>query len=246
MDNPTYIALSRLDTADRAMSVVANNMANASTTGYKAQHTLFSDYIVRQTGTDTVRGGGTQDYTQDLATYRDQQQGAMQATGNPLDLALGGNGYFSIQTPNGVRLTRAGRFERMPDGTITDESGQPLLDRLGQPIRLQPTDKTITISGDGTMTTENGVAGYIGVVEADDPNMLQSEGGRLFSARSGTRQSTAPKIAQGMIEGSTVQSMSEMTHMLQIQRDYQSVMQFVENEGKREQNAIDKIAQVQA
>jgi len=246
MENATYIALSRLDTADRAMSVVANNIANASTTGYKAQHALFSDYVVRQNTAGEPQGSGTQEYTQDLASYRDLQQGSMQTTGNPLDLALGGTGYFSIQTPNGVRLTRAGRFERMSDGTIADESGQPLLDRLGQPIRLQPGDKSVTISGDGTLTTENGVAGYIGVVEADDPNMLQSEGGRLFKSRSGTRQSTAPKIAQGMIEGSTVQPMSEMTHMIELQRDYGSVMQFVESEGKRQQNAIDKIAQVQS
>jgi flagellar basal-body rod protein FlgF len=159
---------------------------------------------------------------------------------------LGDTGYFSVQTPKGVRLTRSGRFERLSDGTVADESGNALLDRLGQPVRLQPTDKSVTVSSDGTITTENGVAGYIGVVDANDPNTLLAEGGRLFLARSPTTQSTAPKIVQGMIEGSTVQSMTEMTDMLQIQRDYGQVMRFVESEGTRQQNAIDKIAQVQS
>ncbi|GBQ63987.1 flagellar basal body rod protein FlgF [Ameyamaea chiangmaiensis NBRC 103196] len=244
MDNPTYIALSRLDTADRALSMVATNIANASTSGYKAEHGLFSDYLVRQDSATTPQGGSTYQFTQDLATYRDQSQGPMQATGNPLDLALGGSGYFSVQTTDGVRLTRAGRFQRLSDGTIADESGNALLDRLGQPVRLQPTDKSVTISADGTLTTESGVAAYIGVVEADDTNQLLAQGNRLFKSRSGTRQSTTPKIVQGMVEGSTVQAMAEMTHMLQIQRDYTAVMRFVEDEGKRQQNAIDKIAQV--
>lgn len=246
MENATYIALSRLDAQQRAMSVVANNIANASTAGYKGQHVLFSDYLSRQDGDNVTTGGETQAYTQDLATFRDLAQGQLQQTGNPLDLAIGGEGYFTVQTPNGTRLTRSGRFERLTDGTVTDEAANPLLDRDGQPIRLPAADHDVTVSADGTITTESGTAGQIGIVMPQDSNRMTSEGGKLLLAEGPTRPADNPKLMQGMIEGSNVQIMSEMTHMMQIQRDFQFVSQFVSSEATRQQDAIAKIVQVQS
>jgi len=246
MKNATYIALSRLDAQQRAMSVVANNIANASTSGFKAQHVLFGDYISQQDGEAVGPGGETQAYTQDLATFRDLAQGQFQSTGNPLDLALGGEGYFTVAAAGGTRLTRSGRFERLTDGTVTDEVGNALLDDSGRPLRLPVQDHDVTISSDGTVTTESGVAGKIGIVLPDSPNAMQSEGSKLLRSDGKTTPVTEPKLVQGMLEGSNVQIMSEMTRMMDVQRTFQFMAQFVESEATRQQDAISKIVQISA
>src|ERR1700712_2019388 len=120
MEMPSYIALSRLVAQSRALEVTATNMANANTPGFKAGRVLFSDWLSRQTGADSPRGGRVVAFVQDRATYRDQQAGPLQATGNPFDVAISGEGYFSVETPRGPRLTRAGRFTPMPDGRLGD------------------------------------------------------------------------------------------------------------------------------
>ncbi|MBS1076016.1 flagellar basal-body rod protein FlgF [Gluconobacter sp. Dm-73] len=246
MENSTYIALSRMDAQQRAMSVVADNMSNASTVGYKRENVLFSDFLSHQHGSKQAEGADTESYTQDRATYRDFQQGDMQSTGNPLDLALGGEGYFQVRTANGVRLTRAGRFEEQQDGAVVDESGNALLDRDGQPIVIPQTDHRITISADGVISTETGEQGQIGIVTAQDDNKLQAEGSRLLRTEQPTTAVERPNIVQGMVEGSNVQMMTEVTKMMQIQRNFQFMAQFVDAEATRQKNAIDKIVQVSA
>ena len=246
MENSTYIALSRMDAQQRAMSVVADNMSNASTVGYKRENVLFSDFLSHQHGSKQAEGADTESYTQDRATYRDFQQGDMQSTGNPLDLALGGEGYFQVRTVNGVRLTRAGRFEEQQDGAVVDESGNALLDRDGQPIVIPQTDHRITISADGVISTETGEQGQIGIVTAQDDNKLQAEGSRLLRTDQLTTAVERPNIVQGMVEGSNVQMMTEVTKMMEIQRNFQFMAQFVDAEATRQKNAIDKIVQVSA
>jgi flagellar basal-body rod protein FlgF len=241
MENPTYIALSRLDTQQRTMDVIANNIANANTAGFRAERTLFNDFLSKQTGVQTAPGAKTLSYVQDRATYLDQTEGTLTKTGNPLDLALGGSGFFTVQTPNGVRLTRAGQFGLLADGRIADPSGNLLLDNNGTPMQVAPGDTDIRVAADGTMTTENGRVGTVGVVTVADTNRLTAEGGKLFRADTATPPADAPKVVQGMIEDSNVQPMLELTRMLQTQRDFQFVSQFVDSEADRQQSAIDKL-----
>ena len=245
MENATYIALSRLDTQQRTMDVIANNIANANTDGYKAQRTLFSDYLSRQHAVDAPRGGDVLAYTQDRATFLDQRDGSLTPTGNPLDVAITGSGFFTVSTAAGPRLTRSGRFGLMPDGRIADASGNTLLDAGGNPLQLSPADTQIRISGDGTISTENGSVGKIAVVTPDDVNRLVPEGGKLFRADTATTPVAQPKVTQGMVEGSNVQPIAELSRMIQNQREFQFVSQFVESEAQRQQNAIDKIAQAE-
>ncbi|MDG6095720.1 flagellar hook basal-body protein [Acetobacter sp. AN02] len=246
MDNTTYIALSRMDTEMRAMTVLANNLANASTAGFKSSHVLFSDYLSKMKDNNGIKGADTDFYTQDRATYRDQTQGTLETTGNPLDLALVSDGYFSVQTANGVRLTRNGRFQRMSDGRIADADGNVLLDRRGQAMVVPQRDVQITVAADGTVMSESGVLGEIATLTVDNQNTLQAEGGRLFRATTQTRQTPTREIRQGMIESSNVSSMTEITNLIQLQRDFQITASLVENEATRRQNAIDKITQLQS
>ena len=245
MENTTYIALSRLDAQQRAMDVISNNIANANTDGFKAQRILFSDYLSQQHGVNAPQGGATLAYTQDRATYLDQKDGSLSQTGNPLDLALTGPGFFTVSTPSGPRLTRSGRFGLLSDGRVADASGNLLLDTGGNPLQLSPSDTKIRISGNGTVSTENGAVGQIGVVTVDDTNQLVPEGGKLYRATTGTTAATQPKVSQGMVESSNVQPITELTKMIQTQREFQFVTQFIESEAQRQQTAIDKLVQTQ-
>ncbi len=241
MENPTYIALSRLMSQQRAMDVVASNIANADTPGYKTQHVQFSDWLLRTQESAADGGESTLAFAQDRATWRDNAQGTFTHTGEPLDLALGSEGYFQVQTSNGVRLTRAGRFAIQADGTVGDSAGNPLLDDSGSPIHVGATDRQITVSADGTITTENGRLGRVGVVTPTDENRLIPEGSHLLRADTPTNPTGQPRIVQGAIESSNVQPITEMTRMMQMEREFQFMTQFVQNESDRQQSAIDTL-----
>jgi flagellar basal-body rod protein FlgF len=242
MDNNTSIALSRMTTQQRAIDVIANNIANASTAGYRAERMVFADFLVSQPRLGTPPGGKQMYFTEDRATYREQTEGTIRHTGNPLDLAIGGAGYFQVQTAAGPRLTRAGRFGLLPDGTIADESGNALLNTAGQPMKVGVADTILSVGGDGSLSSQNGPLGRIGIVTPTDLYRLVGEGNRLLRADTPLTPTPAPKVVQGAVEDSDVQPVTELVKMMTAQRDFQFVTQYVEAEGQREQNAIDKIA----
>ncbi|HXT79146.1 MAG TPA: flagellar hook-basal body complex protein [Acetobacteraceae bacterium] len=241
MDLNSIIVASRLLAQQRALDVTADNIANANTPGYRTERVLFSDWLSRQTGTSAPPGGKTIAFTQDRATWREQQPGPLIRTGNMFDLAVTGDGYFTVATKNGPRLTRDGRFGRMPDGTLADGSGDAVLDSNGRPILLSPTDTRITIAGDGTLSSESGQLGRIGVVRPSDPMKLAAEGGTLLRADTPTTAVTKPEIAQGAVEGSNVQPVLEVTRMMDNARQFEFAVQFIQAESDRQQGAIDKL-----
>jgi flagellar basal-body rod protein FlgF len=242
MDITISLAASRLLAQQRAMDITANNIANANTPGFRTERVQFSDWMDPQTGTASVPGGRPITYSQDRATYREQQAGTLTHTANPLDLALTGDGYFTVNTKAGPRLTRDGRFGLMPDGTVADSNGNPVLDVAGKPIRISPTDTQISISGDGAISTESGPIGKIGVVQPTDPMKLRAEGATNFVADTTTTAAVAaPTVVQGAIEGSNVQPVMEVARMMNDVRQFQFVTQLVQAEGDRQQGAIDKL-----
>ncbi len=247
MQNITTIALSRLAAQERVIDVAASNMANTGTPGFHAERMVFADWLVRQPAGSQPPGGQTIAYTQDRATYRDVRQGPMTHTGNPLDIAVGApEGYFTVQTPRGVRLTRAGHFELSADGTIVDGSGNALLDTQGRPIQAAPNDRNFSITGDGTLSGTSGRLGRIAVVKPADPQALRPEGNRLFAADKPTTPIDRPDIVQGAIEDSNVQPITEMTRMMTDLRSYQFITQLVQSEAERAQGTIDKLTQKRA
>ncbi len=241
MELPTYIALSRLSAQQRALDVTAANLANASTPGFKASRVQFSDWLSSQVGTNAPPGDRTVAYTQDRATYREQQPGTLSHTSNPLDIAISGDGYFTVATPRGPRLTRAGHFSPQSDGTIGDLAGNKLLDAAGQPLRLSPTDASITITADGSISTESGPVGRIGVVQPADLNRMTAEGAQDLRADTPTTPVAQPKVVQGATEDSNVQPIIETTQMMDDLRSFQFTSQFIQSEADRMQSAIDKI-----
>ncbi|HSU05251.1 MAG TPA: flagellar hook basal-body protein [Acetobacteraceae bacterium] len=241
MDLTSSIAASRLVAQERATDLTAANIANADTPGYKAARMLFSDWLSHQDGTDTPSGGATIAYTQDRATWRDQAAGPIRHTGNPLDLAISDAGWFTVGTARGPRLTRDGRFGLLPDGSIANTAGDALLDTSGRPVRIATTDTRLSVAGDGTLSSENGQIARIGVVQPQDPMKLVAEGGTLFRSDSATAPVTTPKIVQGAVEGSNVQAVTELTRLIDDQRQFQFIAQFVQAESDRQKDAVEKI-----
>ena len=244
MENATTIALSRLVAQTRAMDVTATNIANAATPGFRAERMIFSDFLVREGGHALPGGETALTYTADRATYRETTPGTLTQTGNPLDLAISGDGLFTVQTANGPRLTRAGHFTIGANSNVVDENGDPLLDSTGQPIQIGATDTQLSVAADGTISSQNGQLGKVGIVAAVDATKLRAEGSRLFSASdTATTPIAAPKLVQGAIEESNVQPAIELTRMMRDQHNFEFMTQFVQSESERQQSAIDKIMQ---
>ncbi len=245
MNLASNVAVSRLVAAQRAMDVTAQNLANVDTPGYKTEHVLFTDWLSRQGsspgGSAGAAGEASVAYVQDRATWRDQTAGTLTHTTNPFDLALAGDGYFTVATPNGPRLTRNGQFGLTSDGTLADSAGDAVLDNNAQPIRLSPTDTRVTIAGDGTVSSQNGQLGQIGVVQPSDPMRVTAEGGSLFRADGPTAPVALPGVVQGAVEGSNVQPVLEVTRMMDGLRQFQFVSERVQAENDRQQSAIDKL-----
>jgi len=246
MQNITSIVLSRMMAQQRAVDVTAVNIANAGTPGFRAERLVFSDYLVRNSTRGVPPGGETLTYAQDRASYRDVSPGPLTMTGNPLDLALGGDGYFTVETPRGPRLTRAGHFELSANGEIVDSQGNALLGVGGQKLQLTPADTTITVSADGTISSENGQIGRIGVVRPADPFKIKPEGGRLFVAEGEPVPIERPKILQGAIENSNIAPTLELTRMMRELREFEFTSKMVQSESERLKNAIDRLTQKRA
>ncbi|HYF08790.1 MAG TPA: flagellar hook basal-body protein [Acetobacteraceae bacterium] len=241
MDSPGYILLSRLALQSRATQVLANNIANADTPGFRAQHPLFAAHLHRL-GAMPVPGGSTAAYVQDRATWRERRPGAVQTTSNPLDIALGADGYLAVETPRGERYARAGRLSLAPDGRIVDLEGHAVLGTTGTPIAVAAGDTRIEILGDGTVRSENGVLGRLRVVRFDRPDRLLAEGNRLFHPDGEEpRPVEQPQITQGAFEGSNVSAVVEITRLTAEMREFQLAVQFADRESERITTAIERI-----
>ncbi len=239
MENPSYLVLSHMVAQTNAMEVIANNIANASTPGFKATNLRFSGYL--QPDGSPVPGDSTLSFVTAAHSWRDTATGAVRNTGSPLDLAITGQGYFQVQTGNGIRLTRDGAFGLQPDGTLCTASGAQVLDTDGQPITVPANAGTLTITGDGVISGEHGRIGQIGAVDVSDPQALQAAGNNQFIASQPTTAAANPGIVQGALEQSNVSPVLMITKMLETSQDFQFDTQFIEAEQTRQMNAISQI-----
>jgi flagellar basal-body rod protein FlgF len=244
MDSPGYIVLSRLAAQLRATNVLANNIANADTPGYRAERPVFAQVLERQRdGAGAGPGDRAVAYALDRATWRDTAPGPVSTTGNPLDVAIRGDGFFAVETPRGERYTRAGRFQLDGQRRIADADGNLVLDARGTPIQLAGNDSRIEVQGDGTVRSENGALGRLRVVRFEDPQAMRPEGSRLFAAGEDAAPEAMerPNLVQGAVEGSNVSAIQEITRLTMEQRGFEFTAQFAEREGERLQTAVDRI-----
>ena len=254
MENLLLVGLSRQMTLRRQMDVVANNIANINTTGFKAERMLFQEYLSPTAHEDNFIGRDRRvSFVQDRATMHDFAGGPVEPTKNPLDVAIDGNAFLAVQTPGGERYTRDGNLQINNQGQLVTASGLPVLGANG-PIVFQQTDHDINISQDGTVSVLEGtnridsIRGKIRMVQFASPQQLMKEGSNLYSAAPGVnaQPSLTSKLNQGFIERSNVSSVTEMTRMIEVTRAYTELSNMLQSQGDSRRTAIEKLADVPA
>ena len=245
IENAQLISLSRQIALQRQMDVVANNIANLNTTGFKAEQILFEEYVMPVARDRTFPSlDQPLSYVQDWATVHDFAAGAMVQTGNELDVALSGEGFFAVGTPAGERWTRAGAFQLDGTGTLVDLSGHPVLGE-GGPIQFGPEETGIAIAADGSVSSSAGAKGRLRIVEFANPQELAREGANLFSG--GTPLAAAgTRVMQGFVERSNVSGVAEMTEMIRVTRSYESIANLTQKQDELRRAAIQRLGDANA
>jgi flagellar basal-body rod protein FlgF len=228
MDLAGYVALTRQSGLAKELQSVANNIANLSTTGYRREGILFAEEVRA-----LPAEGGSVAMTAARARYTDELQGALVETGGTLDLAVEGEGYFTVMTPEGERLTRAGAFTRNAEGIVVNLDGHPLLDEGGGEITVPFEARAVAVSADGTVSVDGAPVARIGLVTAEDRTKLFREAGVLFRADAETLPVEDSRIVQGFIEQSNVSPVAEMARMVEVQRAYEYGAKLMDQEDER-------------
>ena len=245
MENAQLISLSRQIALQRQMDVVANNLANVNTTGFKAEQLLFEEYVAPVARhKDFSWVDQPLAYTQDWATMHDLSGGAVVQTGNPLDVALQGDGFLAVQTPAGEQWTRAGALQINAEGILVTTDGHPILGD-GGPIQFDDDDSDITIAADGAISTNDGIKGRLRMVEFANPQELEREGSNLFSGGTPIELGTT-RVLQGALEKSNVSGVSEMTEMIRVSRSYQSLASLMQKQDEMRRSAVQRLGDANA
>jgi flagellar basal-body rod protein FlgF len=228
MDNPGYSALTRLSGLAREMSVVANNIANISTTGFRSEGLIFAEHIA-----STGRDGPS--LSMGTATGRSisDQQGALEQTGGTFDFAIEGEGFFMVETAQGPALTRAGGFIRNDVGEVVTPEGDRLLDAGGAPIFVPPDARGVALAPDGTISADGQPLTVVGLYMPNDPLELSRQSGTAFTAESGYQPAEGARVVQGFLERSNVSAVAQISRMIEVQRAYELGQSFMDAEDNR-------------
>ena len=246
MENAQLITLSRQAALRNQLDVVANNMANINTTGYKSQRLLFEEFVMPVAeATEFQTPDEDLSYVQDYATSFNFLPGSIRTTGNDLDLAIEGQGWFALQTADGGEAyTRNGAFHLDVNGTMVDASGRPVLTD-GGPITFTAEDGKIDISRDGTIVSELGIRGRMRLVDFENPQQLTQIGDNLYTSDEPLPIANV-KVIQGAIEQSNVEGIVEVTRLIEINRAYSSVTKLMSDTDELRRKAIDTLGRLQA
>jgi flagellar basal-body rod protein FlgF len=249
VENSSLVGLSRQMALRRELDVVANNLANIGTAGFKAEQVKFSEYMMPVASAEIFPSNRDKrlSYVEDRMTWQDFSAGPIQITDNQYDLAVDGDAFFAVQTPEGVRYTRNGQFQIDTQGTLVTNEGYPVLSNSG-PIQFADTETAVTFGPDGTISTDQGPRGRLLLTVFADPQSLASVGSSLFrSDDAGTElQPGRGGVKQYAVEKSNVQSVVETTRLIELSRSYQSMAKMLERNDELRSTAIERLGSVTA
>lgn len=228
MVNPVFTTLTRQSGLQREMQVLAHNVANLSTAGYRREGVIFTEYVRNLGRAEEPLSMGSANGRQTYLT-----QGTLAQTGGALDLAIEGDGFFVIETPQGERLTRNGHFIPNAQGEMVNADGHRLLDAAGAPVFIPADARAITIGRDGTMSSDDQPLARIGLMRPQDPSMLRRAAGTMLEAQGELLPADDAILHQGFLEESNVNPVTEMARMIEIQRAYEMGQKFLEREDER-------------
>lgn len=233
MDNASYVMLTRMSGLRRELNVVAHNIANSATTGFRKEGVMFSEFVV---------GMGREEPSLSMALGNTRQtiqlQGALSQTNGQFDLAIEGDGYFQLETAQGPRLTRAGLFTPNAAGELVNPDGHRLLDLGGAPVFVPPDAGTISIARDGTVSADGAPIAQLGLFQPADPVTMSRAAGTLFQVEGDIEPVERGQILQGFLEESNVNPMIELSRMIEVQRAYERGQRLMQSEDERIKGVI--------
>ena len=239
MENAITAGLSKQIVLARALDTTANNVANQTTSGFKADHIAFREYLAaidaRTTGDPVVS------LVVDPDTYTDFSAGGLEQSYRDLDFAIDGDGFFAVETVAGVRYTRDGRFSVNAHGELVNRSGAQMLDAGGAPVLIDPEAGPVLATPDGELQQNATPIAQLGVYRFDDLRQLRKSGDNLFAASTEPTAALAPRVRQGFFETSNVNPVAAMTDMIEIMRAYEQAARLTETANDLQRQAIETL-----
>jgi flagellar basal-body rod protein FlgF/flagellar basal-body rod protein FlgG len=218
MDSGYYAAMTGLVARTQALDTAAANLANAETPGYRAEREYFRSVLLGPDALESQLGRVVNNFGLLGGDRLSMAQGAIQQTGNALDLAIEGEGFFQVQTPNGIRYTRDGGFHRAQNGQLVTAAGEPVLSAAGQPIPVPPGEATV--GSDGVLSVAGGVVSTVGVVTFPAGSQMTPEGANRYIAPDGIAPAPAKSatVHQGAIEAANQDAIEGSLDLIVMQR----------------------------
>lgn len=241
MENSVYIGLSKQVVLRENMEIIAQNVANINTPGYRGQNMVFREYVE-----DPRYMEEDMSLVLDYGQYQKTDPGSLKETGNSLDVALVGKGFMGINTPEGVQYTRAGNFTLDAEGVLRTARGFAVASEGGGEIIIPRNAQDVIIDRTGVISTEQGEIAKLMVVEFASDQDLNPAGNGLYTTTVQPQPSEKTVVMQGKLEGSNVQAVVEMTRMIAVHREYQAVQNMMESEHERLRSSTQKLARTQA
>lgn len=228
MDSAGYISLTRQSGLLREMQTVANNIANASTTGYRREGLVFSEHVKALEPGEPSLSMGTAN-----VRHIDTAQGPLTQTGGSFDFAIEGEGFFMLETPDGQKLTRAGSFTPNAEGELVAADGARLLDAGGAPVFVPSAARSIALASDGTLSADGIPLTQVGLYMPADPNEMSRSEGVRFAVNGEILPAENGVVLQGFVENSNVDPVTEIARMIEVQHAYQMGQKFLDQEDQR-------------
>lgn len=243
MENALLVTVSRQVALRREMDVIANNIANVQTNGFKRRTAEFREYLAPVAREDNFRSSDRRvSFVVDQRSPLDMRGGATEYTGNPLDIAIKGEGLIAVQAAQGERYTRNGAMTLDGTGQLVTTDGYPVLGEQG-PFQFTNDDTDIKVAPDGTVSSSRGVRGRIRIVGYDSPQSLRNEGNNLFSSAVPLNPAPRVRVASGFVERSNVQSVVEISRMIEVTRAYQQLAGTLSRADELRRTAISRLSE---
>lgn len=237
MADGIYTALSGALAQQHQLDTIANNVANASTAGFRADRAVFGQLVAgaqsKQQNVDPRQPApaSTDKFVKVEMNQLDMQAGVLRRTGNALDLGLNGDGFFVVRTPQGDRLTRSGNFMMREDGGISTPDGNPVIGESNLPIIIPRNTKNIEVRPDGTIRADDVDVARLSLKTVKDPNSLLREGTTTYAVQEGTQllNANAVEVAQGHLEASNVNPVNGLNELITVNRSFDALQRVIQS-----------------
>jgi flagellar basal-body rod protein FlgF len=244
MENVLLVALSRQMALRRELDVIANNVANAQTNGYKRRTSDSREFQMPKAADETFKRGGDRrvSFVIDRGTPLDLSTGAVEPTGNPMDIAIAGDAFLVVQTPNGERYTRNGAMMVNANGQLVNSDGFPVLGEQGA-YQIANDERDLRVAPDGNVTSSNGTRGRLRLVRFPNPQVLENAGANLFTTNVQPEPALQARVQSGFLERSNVRPVVEISRMIEVTRQYQSIAGLIGRQDEIRRTAIQRLGE---